>query len=36
MSAEERQAVNWSPAVRDNALANYKSSRQILSMLRGQ
>jgi hypothetical protein len=36
MSAEERRAVNWSPAVRDNALANYKSSRQILSMLRGQ
>jgi hypothetical protein len=35
MSAEERQAVNWSPAVRDNALANYKSSRHILSLLRG-
>jgi len=36
MSAEERQAVNWTPAIRDNAIANYKSSRQILSMLRGQ
>ena len=35
MSAEERQAVNWTPAVRDNAIANYKSSRHILSMLRG-
>ena len=35
MSAEERQAVNWTPAVRDNALANYKSSRNILSILRG-
>jgi hypothetical protein len=35
MSAEERQAINWTPAVRDNAIANYKSSRQILSMLRG-
>jgi hypothetical protein len=34
MSAEERQAVNWTPAVRDNAIANYKSSRHILSMLR--
>jgi hypothetical protein len=35
MSAEERQAINWTPAVRDNAIANYKSSRHILSMLRG-
>jgi hypothetical protein len=35
MSDEERQAVNWTPAVRDNAIANYKSSRHILSMLRG-
>ncbi|MBN8989594.1 MAG: hypothetical protein J0H42_15190 [Rhizobiales bacterium] len=35
MSAEERLAVNWTPAVRDNAIANYKSSRHILSMLRG-
>jgi hypothetical protein len=35
MSDEERQAVNWTPAVRDNAIANYKSSRNILSILRG-
>ena len=34
MSDEERRAVNWTPAVRDNAIANYKSSRHILSMLR--
>ena len=35
MSDEERQALNWTPAVRDNAIENYKSSRHILSMLRG-
>lgn len=35
MSAEERQAVNWTPGFRDNAIASYKSTRQILSMLRG-
>jgi hypothetical protein len=35
MSAEERQAVNWTPAFRDNAVANYKSSSHILSMLKG-
>jgi hypothetical protein len=35
MSAEERQAVNWTPAFRDNAVANYKSTRQILSILKG-
>jgi hypothetical protein len=34
-SAEERQAVNWTPAFRDNLVANYKSSSQILSILRG-
>jgi hypothetical protein len=34
MSTEERQAVNWTPAFRDNAIANYKSSSHILSMLR--
>lgn len=34
MSAEERNAVNWTPAFRDNAVANYKSASQILSMLR--
>jgi len=35
MSPEERQTVNWTPAFRDNAVANYKSTRQILSMLKG-
>ncbi|MET0721251.1 MAG: hypothetical protein ABWY64_10500 [Tardiphaga sp.] len=35
MSSEERQAVNWTPSLRDNAVASYKSTRQILSMLRG-
>jgi hypothetical protein len=35
MSSEERQAVNWTPSFRDNAVASYKSTRQILSMLRG-
>jgi hypothetical protein len=35
MSAEERQAVNWTPAFRDNAVANYKSTKQILSILKG-
>src|SRR5882724_3990070 len=35
MSPEERQAANWTPAFRDNAVANYKSTRQILSMLKG-
>jgi hypothetical protein len=35
MSAEERNAVNWTPAFRDNAVANYKSASQILSMLKG-
>jgi hypothetical protein len=34
MSAEERQAVHWTPAFRDNAIANYKSTTQILSMLK--
>jgi len=34
MSAEERQAVNWTPAFRDNAVANYKSSSQIMSLLK--
>ena len=34
MSAEERQAVNWTPGFRDNAIASYKSTRQILSMLK--
>ncbi|HEV7636815.1 MAG TPA: hypothetical protein VGO54_15410 [Bradyrhizobium sp.] len=35
MSAEERQAVNWTPAFRDNAVANYQSASRIMSMLRG-
>ena len=35
MSAEERQAANWTPAFRDNAIANYKSTSQIMSMLNG-
>ena len=35
MSSEERQAVNWTPSFRDHAVASYKSTRQILSMLRG-
>jgi hypothetical protein len=35
MSAEERQAVNWTPAFRDNAIANYKSTSQIMSILKG-
>jgi hypothetical protein len=34
-SAEERQAVNWTPAFRDNVVSNYKSSSQIFSILRG-
>lgn len=35
MSAEERQAVNWTPAFRDNAVSNYKSTSQLMSMLKG-
>lgn len=35
MSAEERQAANWTPAFRDNTIANYKSTSQIMSMLNG-
>lgn len=35
MSPEERQAANWTPAFRDNAIANYKSTNQILSILKG-
>jgi len=34
MSAEERQASNWTPAFRDNAVASYKSTSNILSMLK--
>ena len=35
MSAEERTASNWTPAFRDNAVAAYKSTNNILSMLKG-
>jgi hypothetical protein len=34
MSAEERQAANWTPALRDSAVQSYKSTTQLLSMLR--
>lgn len=36
MSAEERQASNWTPEFRDHAVANYKSSSHIIAMLRGR
>lgn len=35
MSAEERQATNWTPAFKDNALQNYNSTAKLLSMLNG-
>lgn len=35
MSDEERLASNWTPAFRDNAVAAYKSTNNILSMLKG-
>jgi len=35
MSTEERQASNWTPSFRDNAVANYKSASRIMSMLKG-
>jgi hypothetical protein len=35
MSPEERQAANWTTTFRDNAVANYKSTSQIISMLSG-
>jgi hypothetical protein len=34
MSDEERRATNWTPAFRDNAVASYKSTSNILSMLK--
>ncbi|NVN87335.1 MAG: hypothetical protein HXX15_14745 [Rhodopseudomonas sp.] len=34
MSDEERQASNWTPAFRDNAVQSYKSTRSLLSMLK--
>jgi hypothetical protein len=33
MSAEERQALNWTPALRDSAVQSYKSTTSMLSML---
>ena len=33
MSAEERQASNWTTSFRDNAVANYKSASTLMSML---
>jgi hypothetical protein len=35
MSDEERTASHWTPAFRDNAVAAYKSTNNILSMLKG-
>jgi hypothetical protein len=35
MSDEERQAANWTPTFRDNAVASYKMTAQIMSMLKG-
>ncbi|MDB5502939.1 MAG: hypothetical protein JWR89_2841 [Tardiphaga sp.] len=35
MSAEERQASNWTPAFRDNAVQSYKTTSSLLSMLKG-
>jgi hypothetical protein len=33
MSAEERQATNWTASLRDTAVQSYKSTTQLLSML---
>ena len=33
MSAEERQATNWTPSLRDNAVQTYKSTTSLMSML---
>jgi hypothetical protein len=33
MSPEERQATNWTPALRDTAVQSYKSATQLLTML---
>ncbi len=35
MSPEERQATNWTPAFKDNALQSYNSTSKLLSMLQG-
>jgi hypothetical protein len=35
MSDEERQASNWTPAFRDNAVQSYKTTSSLLSMLKG-
>ncbi|MDB5653798.1 MAG: hypothetical protein JWQ94_1411 [Tardiphaga sp.] len=34
MSTEERQATNWTPAFRDNAVQSYKTTSSLLSMLK--
>jgi hypothetical protein len=34
MSDEERQASNWTPAFRDNAVQSYKTTTSLLSMLK--
>jgi hypothetical protein len=34
MSTEERQASNWTPAFRDNAVQSYKTTSSMLSMLK--
>jgi hypothetical protein len=34
MSDEERTASNWTPSFRDNAVASYKSTNHILSLLK--
>ena len=34
MSDEERQASNWTPAFRDNAVQSYKTTSSLLSMLK--
>jgi hypothetical protein len=34
MSDEERQATNWTTALRDNAVQSYKSTTSLLSMLK--
>jgi hypothetical protein len=35
MSAEERQAVNWTPSFRDDMVTSYQSTSRLLSMLKG-
>jgi hypothetical protein len=35
MSDAERQASNWTPAFRDNAVQNYKTTMSLMSILKG-